>query len=406
MTVERQSSDLLRPGRIVQRWRRTALYIVLGLVFASLLLLGLRPSPAPVEVASVVQGPMEVTLREEGKTRPVRRYLISAPVAGNVQRIELRAGDAVQAGETVLAVLDPLPAALLDARARAMAEARREAARADLERARAALNWATRERERVERLHAAGSATPQELDAAVWRHVDALHQVTVAENRLRIVEAELEPFVHASDSKSAGRPILLRAPIDGRVLRVYEENERVVAAGTPLMEVGNPEELEVVIEVLSQEAVGLQPGQPVRLEQWGGRMPLEGRIRRIEPSAFTKVSALGVEEQRVRVIADVVTPAQDRAGLGDQFRVEAVIVRWQAPAVRKVPLGALFRRGSDWAVFVLKAGRAQFRRIEVGHLNEREAEVLSGLQEGEKVILYPGERVRDGQRVQPVQIAS
>jgi HlyD family secretion protein len=370
-----------------------------------LLGIGLRPAAEPVEIGTVSRGAMEATLREEGKTRIKERYVISAPVAGNLRRIPLKAGDPVRAGETVLATLDPLPAALLDARARAMAEARRDAARAELERARAALDWARAEARRVRALFESGSATPQERDAALWRETDAAQQAAAAEHQLRMAEAELRLFTDAADaSPTNSGPVQLRSPVDGRVLRVFESSARVVSPGTPLLEVGDPTDLEVVIEVLSREAVALQPGLPVRLEQWGGETPLEARIRRVEPSAFTKVSALGVEEQRVRVIADLITPPERRSGLGDQFRVDAVVILWSADDVLKVPVGALFRRGSDWAVFVLDRGRARLRPVVVGHRNEREAEIRDGLHEGETVLLYPGERVRDGQRVRPVTI--
>jgi HlyD family secretion protein len=371
----------------------------------TLLGIGLRPAAEPVEIGTVSRGAMEATLREEGKTRIKERYVISAPVAGNLRRIPLKAGDPVRAGETVLATLDPLPAALLDARARAMAEARRDAARAELERARAALDWARAEARRVRALFESGSATPQERDAALWRETDAAQQAAAAEHQLRMAEAELRLFADAAEAfPTNSGPVQLRSPVDGRVLRVFESSARVVSPGTPLLEVGDPTDLEVVIEVLSREAVALQPGLPVRLEQWGGETPLEARIRRVEPSAFTKVSALGVEEQRVRVIADLITPPERRSGLGDQFRVDAVVILWSADDVLKVPVGALFRRGSDWAVFVLDRGRARLRPVVVGHRNEREAEIRDGLHEGETVLLYPGERVRDGQRVRPVTI--
>ncbi len=377
----------------------------MGLGLAGLLIAGLRPEAAPVEIAEVTRGPLEVTVREEGKTRVRHRYVITAPVAGHLRRIELKAGDPIRAGETVLAVLDPVPAALLDPRSRALAEARREAAHSELLRAQAALEWAQKERARVEALFASGSATPQERDTARWRETDAAQQVAVAESRLRMAEAELSLFpAPGAESGEGDAPVALRAPVTGCVLRVFEESARPVAAGTPLLEVGDPTDLEVVIEMLSREAAAVEPGMPVRLEQWGGSHPLEARVRRVEPSAFTKISALGVEEQRVRVIADLVTPPEERRGLGDQFRVEAVVVVWAGADVLKVPLGALFRRGADWAAFALEGGRACLRRLQVGHRNEREAEILGGLNEGERVILYPGERIREGQRVRPVQI--
>lgn len=405
MTETRPPYEERTRGPVWRRWRRWAFGLLFAGILATLLGIGLRPAAEPVEIGTVSRGAMEATLREEGKTRIKERYVISAPVAGNLRRIPLKAGDPVRAGETVLATLDPLPAALLDARARAMAEARRDAARAELERARAALDWARAEARRVRALFESGSATPQERDAALWRETDAAQQAAAAEHQLRMAEAELRLFTDAADaSPTNSGPVQLRSPVDGRVLRVFESSARVVSPGTPLLEVGDPTDLEVVIEVLSREAVALQPGLPVRLEQWGGETPLEARIRRVEPSAFTKVSALGVEEQRVRVIADLITPPEGRPGLGDQFRVDAVVILWSADDVLKVPVGALFRRGSDWAVFVLDRGRARLRPVVVGHRNEREAEIRDGLHEGETVLLYPGERVRDGQRVRPVTI--
>ena len=396
----------LETGASRPRRRRRWQWALVGLLLTGLLIAGLQPAPAPVEIAAVERGPLEVTLREEGKTRLRHRYVIAAPVAGHLRRIELKVGDLVRAGETVLAVLDPLPAALLDPRTRALAEARRDAARSELVRARAALDWAQNERRRVEALFEAGSATPQEREAARWRETDAAQQVALAESQLRLAEAELALFPLPGESPMAGSaPVELRAPVSGRVLRLFEESARVVSAGTPLLEVGDPSDLEVVIEVLSREAAHLQPGMRVRLEQWGGARPLEARLRTVEPSAFTKVSALGVEEQRVRVIADLISPVEERAGLGDQFRVEAVIVLWEGSNVLKVPLGALFRRGQDWAAFVLEHGRARLRRLQLSHRNEREAEIVEGLQEGQRVILYPGERIREGQRVRPVRIA-
>ena len=398
-----ESEGRVPKRQLGRRWIPTLL--VAGTVVA-LLAWGLRPGPEPVELGKVVRGPLEATLREEGKTRLKERYLISAPVAGMLRRISLKPGDPVQAGETVLARIEPLPAALLDPRARAMAEARRDAARAERDRARAAWDWARAEARRVQSLYEAGSATPQELDATVWREKDAAQQLAAAEHRLRIAEAERKLFTDAADGTlPEGEQVELRSPVDGQVLRVYEPSARVVSPGTPLLEVGDPGDLEVVIEVLSQEAVRLQPGMPVRLEQWGGETPLEARIRRIEPSAFTKVSALGVEEQRVRVIADLVSPVEQRPGLGDQYRVEAVVIVWSGNDVLKVPLGALFRRGPDWAVFVLEDGRARLRRVVLGHRNEREAEVRQGLREGETVLLYPGERIHENQRVHPVSIS-
>jgi len=221
---------------------------------------------------------------------------------------------------------------------------------------------------------------------------------------LRQAEAELAEFnVPASGSRR--EPVEVKAPASGRVLRVVEESSRAVAVGTPLMEIGDSTDLEVVIEVLSRDGAAIQPGTRVELEQWGGSEPLQARVRLVEPSAFTKVSALGVEEQRVNVIADIVTPVEKRASVGDAFRVEARIITWESGNVLKVSSGALFRRGEQPAVFVLRNGRAELKQIKVGRTSGTEAEILEGLQSGDDVILYPGDRINDRDRVKSLKIS-
>ncbi|MCX6929944.1 MAG: HlyD family efflux transporter periplasmic adaptor subunit, partial [Verrucomicrobia bacterium] len=199
-------------------------------------------------------------------------------------------------------------------------------------------------------------------------------------------------------------PVQVKSPVNGRVLRVFEENARVVAAGNPVLEIGDPADLEVVVEVLSRDGAVIPPGTPVELEQWGGGEPLQSRVRLVEPAAFTKVSALGVEEQRINVIADLLTPPDQRRNVGDNFRVEARIIVWEARDALKVPAGALFRKGAQWAAFVLSDGRARLRMVKAGRSSGTETQVLEGLKEGEEVILYPGSRVQNGQRVKPVTL--
>lgn len=388
-------------NRHTRRWLPgLALALVLGLIAV-----GFWPRPVPVETAPVTRGPLRVFLTEEGKTRVKHRYRVTAPVSGQLRRLTLDPGDEVRAGETVVAVIEPLPPALLDARSRALAAARRAAAAEQVERARAALRFATNELQRFQRLFAEGTVSIQELELAQWRAEAAARELGVAEGALREAEAALAEFGDPTGGTAPARSITeVRAPANGCVLRVFDPSARVVSAGTPLLEVGDPADLEVVIEMLSRDGAALTPGTPVELDQWGGPQLLQARVRRVEPAAFTKVSALGVEEQRVNVIADLVSPPEARRGLGDGYRVEARVVVWEADAVVRVPAGALFRRGGDWMAFVIEDGRARLRAVKAGRAGAQEVQVLEGLQPGETVILHPGNRIRDGQRVKPVQL--
>jgi len=382
-----------------------------ALLFAVLLGVGLRPQSVPVEIGQVSQGPLRVTVNEEGRTRIRQRFTVYAPVAGQLRRIPFKAGEPVHAGQTVVAVLDPLPSSLLDARSRSLAEARRDAAAAQLAKAREALRFATLELQRFQKLFADRTVSNQELEGVQWREAAAAKESSAAESALRQAEAELAEFdskdLHPGDpSKSTTRPpIELKAPVSGRILLVREESARVVNAGTPLLEIGDPSDLEIVIEVLSRDAAAISPGALVLLEHWGGESSLDAKVRLVEPSAFTKVSALGVEEQRVNVIADIVTPSAQRTGLGDRFRVEARIVVWESEKTLKVPSGALFRRGQGWAAFTIENGRTRLRPVTAGRSNGIETQIAQGLQEGEEIVLYPGDRIRENIRVRPVVIA-
>jgi HlyD family secretion protein len=238
------------------------------------------------------------------------------------------------------------------------------------------------------------------------REASTAKELSAAEGTLRQTEADLAEFVTPGEgvTNAVCVPREIKAPCSGRVLRVLEENARVVAPGTPLLEIGDPADLEVVVEVLSRDGAVISPGAKVEFEQWGGVEPLIGQVRLVEPAAFTKVSALGVEEQRVNVIADMVTPPEQRRNVGDNFRVEAKIIVWEAPDALKVPAGALFRQGDQWATFVMSEGRAHLRIVKAGRSSGTETQVLEGLKTGEQVIIYPGSRVKDGQRVKAIQI--
>jgi HlyD family secretion protein len=375
-----------------------------ALVIVAAIVVGLWPQPVPVETATATVGTLRATVNEEGKTRIKQRYTISAPVAGQLRRIPFKAGAEVRAGETVVAIIDPLNPAPLDARARSLAEAKRDTAAANLEKARVDHNFAVSELKRFETLYRDKTVSAQESDTKQWREQSTARDLNAAESALRQAEAELAEFSTATDSRADVKPREIKATVNGRVLRVFEENSRVVAAGAALLEIGDPADLEVVIEVLSRDGAIIEPGAKVEFDQWGRGEPLLGRVRLVEPAAFTKVSALGVEEQRVNVIADLTTPLEQRTGVGDGFRVEGHIIVWEAPDALKVPAGALFRRGEQWSAFVVANGRAQLRSVKVGRSSGNETQILDGLKSGETLILYPGSRVQEGQRVKQITI--
>lgn len=410
-TPDSTPSTTPRPGRRPARaWRKRLPYF-LGALLLAAILAGLWPKPIPVETAAVARGPLTVTVWEEGQTRIRHRYVIHAPVAGFLNRVELRAGAPIQAGQTVLATLEAEPSGFLTPRARAQAEARVHAAeaaklfrQAELDRAKAALDLARKEFARADALREAGTISTQEWDAAENRVQVLTRELRAGEFALRVAEFEiaqaraalLEAHRPAAD---ASAPLRILAPVDGYVLKVYEENARVVTAGAPLLEVGDPRNLEAEIELLSSDAVGVEPGAEVSLEGWGGENPLRGRVSVVERAAFTEISALGVEEQRVKVRVDFLDPMPAGRELGDRYRVEARIVTWHGDRVLQVPAGALFRRGNDWMVFRLEQGRARPRKVEIAHHNGLSAEVRSGLAEGDRVIVYPPDGVTEGTSV-------
>lgn len=397
-----------QPTRRKKPWPKILVWL-LGLGLAVFIVLGLLPKPLPVDLGSVTSGPLTVTVLEEGKTRIRSRHVVSPPVAGYLRRVPVRAGDPIVAGQTLLAVIQATPANFLDPRARAQAEAAVRSAEAarmqrkeQVESASSELELARKDLARAQTLRAKGAIAAQEFDTADNRVDLLVNQLGSARFALEVSEFELEQaraaLVQAeADPTTAGEPIEIRAPVTGRVLNVYEESARTVTAGQPIMEVGDPADLEAEIELLSSDAVNVRPGAEVAIEQWGGSEPLRGRVTVVEPGAFLKVSALGVEEQRVKVRVDFKDLPKDV--LGDRYRVEARIVTWQGENVLQVPTGALFRRGNDWMTFVFDQGRARLTKVEIGHSNGVSAQVLSGLDEGQKVILHPPDIVADGVRV-------
>ncbi|HVU17178.1 MAG TPA: efflux RND transporter periplasmic adaptor subunit [Candidatus Didemnitutus sp.] len=368
-----------------------------------LIALGLRPRPAPVETGRVSFGPLRATVSEEGKTRIRQRYIVSAPVSGLLRRIPFKPGADIADPNTIVAVIDPLPSSPLDNRYRGQVEARRDAARDLLEKSRKAHDLAVSEVHRVEKMYAAGSLAPQDLETAQMKETAAARDLAAAEGNLRQAEAELVGLP-ASGASTSSTPVEIRATATGQVLQVYQESTRTVAQGTPLLEIGDPTDLEVVVEMLSRDGAAIHPGAVAELDQWGGAKPLAARVRLVEPAAFTKISALGVEEQRVNVVADIVTPLAERRSLGDNFRVEARVVVWSADRVLQAPASGLFRHGEDWSALVVRSGRAHLVPVKVGHTNGVATEILAGLSEGDELVLYPGDRVHDGDRVQPLTI--
>lgn len=382
--------------------------LIASAIAAGLLAVALWPTTVAVDGVAVSRGPLVVSVDEEGRTRVRDRFVVAAPVAGRVLRIELDAGDRVKRGAVVARVrAEPPP--LLDDRSRAEAGAAIEGARAAIGRARAeeqrvraALELAQRELARARDLAASDLTAARELEARAADVRTAEEAVNAAAFAVRVAASDLDRTqarLAPPSSDVVGRVLTVTAPADGVVLKRVRESESVVPAGDPLLEIGDPGRLEIVADLLSTEAVRVQPGAPVMIEQWGGDRTLEARVRRVEPSGFTKISALGVEEQRVNVIIDFVAPSQAWAALGDGYRVEVRIVVWQAQRVLKVPTCALFRVVDRWAVYVVDRGRARQTVVEIGHQTGQEAEVSSGLTEGARVIVHPGDALADGTRV-------
>jgi len=392
-------------------WRRSIGTILLVLLVLAGLAWGFWPRPVGVDIVAVDYGPMTVTVEEEGRTRVVDRFVISAPVAGYLRRMTLDVGDSVTQGQ-VVASLEPLRAQVLDPRSRAQAEARVSAAQASLESARqqvsaaqAEARLAQTEYERRRTLRADGRISQEELEMAETRSRQAQANLRSAEFAVDVARFELEAartalqYSAAENGDTLAETVALRAPVDGRVLTLHRESEGVVAAGQALLELGDPGTLEVAVDVLSADAVRIQPGTAVVFERWGGA-PLHGEVRTIEPVGFTKISALGVEEQRVLVIADLTSPREEWERLGDGYRVEASFILWADDHVLQVPSSALFRHDSQWAVYVVDEGRARLRAVELGRRTGLRAQVLAGLRPGETVIVHPDDRIGDGVRVQ------
>lgn len=386
---------------------------LVGLIAAAAVV-SLWPRPQKVQVATVTSGWMEVAIQQDGVTRIKDRYLVSATVGGKLSRIGLRAGDLIKRGETVIAVIQPTPPAMLDARQIAQWSANVEAAKRQVELAEARRSQAEAQLSQAEsnygrflKLREQGSVSLSEFELAEVEFRTRTENLRVANFEYEIrgferQQAEVAMRHFTDDAPQDRLQFEIRAPIDGVVLRVFEESSTVVAPGTALLEVGNPADLEIVVDVLSTDAVKVQPGNAVILKHWGGEHDLLAEVRRVEPAAFTKVSALGVEEQRVNVIADFREPIATVAGLGDQYRVEARVVIWKEDQILQVPNSALFRLDGRWSVFVIHDQRLQVTAVEVGKRNETNAQILSGLQSGQQVVIYPSDLLESGQAVEVI----
>lgn len=394
-------------------WKKRYLPALAGLALLGGLMLAFRSQPVAVELEEVTRGPFEQTVDEDGKTRVRERYVVSAPLAGKLQRIALKAGDPVEAG-AVVAHIDPSVPALLDARTErelrerlGAAEAAKLRASVAIERAGAALEKSRADLARAQKLAESNFVAPaqreqaelevklnqRELEASRYADHAAQHEVEVARAALTRLREE------AAGGKPSGQRWEVRAPVAGFVLKVAQESETSVAVGAPLLEIGAPSQLEIVVDVLSTDAVQIAPGALVHIERWGKAEALEARVRRVEPAAFTKVSALGVEEQRVNVIADFTSPPEKWQQLGDGYKIDARIVTARIEDAVKVPLGALFRDGEGWAAFTVANGKALKRTVQLSMRGGREAVVKRGLAAGELVIVHPGDAVKEGAKV-------
>jgi HlyD family secretion protein len=374
---------------------------------------GFLPKPVPVDMAKAWRGTMRVTIEEEGKTRVRDRFVVSSPISGFMRRIRLDVGDPVKKGSTVVE-LEPLRSEVLDPRSRAAAEATVSAAEATLRaaeenaRAKAAdAEYTKANLERIRKLFNAGFMPKDSLEKAESeaRRTEANRMSAEADVKAALFELDkartaLRSFP-VEGTASHAKIVGVHSPVGGRVLRIHRKSEGIVHPGTPLIDVGDPRKLEVTAEVLSADAIKIKPGTPVLFDRWGGKPALEGKVRVVEPAGFTKISSLGVEEQRVLVIADITSLPDLWLRLGDDYRVETHFIVWEGKDVLQIPVSALFRKGEGWAVFVVKDKRAHERQVQIGHRTGLTAEILSGLEEETMVIIHPDDTIREGTRVRP-----
>jgi HlyD family secretion protein len=393
-------------------WDRRIAIAVAGVLLIGLLVYGFWPAATPVSIERATRDSLRVTVEEEGQTQLRERYVVSAPTTGYLKRVPGEAGDSVRAGG-VLARLATLPSKVLDASDYAAAEAQVRAARAALARAReeaegaeAAFTYAKNEHRRIKKLHEQGTSSQQQLDQARVEFQKAEAQYQAAQRAVEQAQGELEAarsrLATTDDASAEALPsrTSVRSPVDGQILQVHQESAGVVQAGTPLLTVGDPDSLEVSVDVLSSDAVRITEGTPVELVRWGGGGTLTGRVRAVPPQGRTEVSALGVEEQRVEVLVSLTGDSSRWGRLGTGYRVVARFVMWAGGDVLQVPQSALFRHDGGWAVFAVRDGRAVRQSVEVGHRSGLRAQITDGLSEGDRVVTHPGEGLSDGVRVE------
>ncbi len=392
----------------MKRIRKILTVLLISGIVGAAVYFSFAPRPVLVETVAVSRGPLQATIVEEGKTRVVDRYGVSAPVAGTLSRMSFDVGDEVRAG-TVLARLHPLRSATLDGRSRAqagadlaVAEAALAKAEDDVETARADVRYWEVELPRARRGVEAGVIAAERLDHALADERKSQAVLSAAEQQIEVAQSKVEAarvalqYSEGRASSGSAEIVTVRSPVSGRILKVHQENEAVVQASQLLLELADPGGLEVEVEVLSSDAVRIEAGMRVLLERWGGPQPLEAVVRLVEPVAFTKISALGVEEQRVLAIVDIASPKEEWKNLGDRYRVEARFVTWEGQNVLQVPSSALFRSQKGWAVFLVDGPTAKLRPVTIGMRGGFADEIVAGVSAGEIVINHPSDAVTDG----------
>jgi len=394
--------------RTLVRWIKRILGIAFVAAVAGMVVMAWMPKPIPVETAQATLGALVVEVVEEGRTRVKDRYVVSAPLAGTVARIELDPGDDVQEGD-VLARIQPVLSPLMDASTKAGAEARVAAAKASttqakaqIDRAKVAKTYAGQELSRTRALVDKGAASTAELERLQLELDSRTAELASARSAARVASHDLmmaKAALRRVDGTDEGNDqLVVSAPISGRVLAVHRPSEGVAQPGAPLVDIGDPKALEVVVDVLTQDAVNIERGASARIDRWGGE-PLQAKVRLVEPSAFTRMSSLGVQEQRVNAVLEIEAPYEQWRQLGEGYRVEAGITIWSAEMALKIPASALFRHEGGWGVFVVTDGVAERVTVEVGRRNGLEAQILSGVSDGDRVIIHPSDRVEDGSDV-------
>lgn len=397
----------------MRRYASKLLWLVIALGLAGFLIYGFTAKPVDVESVLPTIGALQITIDDDGETRVREKYIVLAPVTGKMLRISLHAGDRVVAGETDLVCIEPEDPSLLDARTRTEAEARVRVAMAahsqavaQVDRTKEVLELAKLEVDRVKQLVSTNAISQAEFEVTENRLRLAKADVKSAESAQQVARYEIDQaeaavqFFDSGYRPKEGNTFRAIAPINGTVLEVLREDAGMVISGTPILSIGDATDLEIVLDILSTDAVKIRPHDKVLIEHWGGSKTLNAIVRRVEPSAFLKISALGVEEKRVNVIADFVDPLEDREALGDGFRVEARVVVDETPAESlKIPAGVLFRIGQAWHVYRINKYRAELVEVQVGRSNGRETEILGGLQAKDILILHPSESIEAGTRV-------